>query len=120
MKEIRIAAGCKTRIIRRQLSSMASTYTFNAAPIIENGYLAGTIEIKGSDWIFPKPSKKVPLEASNIVTVGVWETFFAVYIIPEVDVLITLPSESFGIWLWLIVLVAAVVVVIAITLILIT
>ena len=53
MKEIQIAAGCKTRIIRRQFSSLAMTYTLDAVPMIQNDDLAGTVEIKGSDWIFP-------------------------------------------------------------------
>lgn len=109
MKELRMAAGCKTRIIHRQFSSLVTTYTFDAAPAIEGGYLAGTVEIRGSSWIFPKSATQMPLQSQNTVTAGYWDTFFAVYVIPEVDVVITLPSKSFGSWLWLILLMAVVV-----------
>ncbi len=117
MKEIQIAAGCKTRIIRRQFSSLATTYTFEAVPV--SGDLAGTVEIKGSDWIFPKSAKRVPLQPSNRVTAGVWDTFFSVYVIPEVDVVVTLPSKSLNSLPWLLGLLL-VVIVVAITLFLLT
>lgn len=102
MKEIQIAAGRKTRIIRRRFSSLAMTYTFDAFPMRQDTYLTGTVEIKGSDWIFPKPAKRMPLQSSNTVMAGVWDTFFSVYVIPEVDVVITMPSKSFGGLPWVI------------------
>ncbi|MEL6131341.1 MAG: hypothetical protein AAFR24_15575 [Cyanobacteria bacterium J06627_3] len=102
MQEIQIAAGCKTRIIRRQFSSLVTTYTFDVAPVIQNNHLAGTVEIKGSNWIFPKPVQRMPLQPSNVVTAGFWDTFFSVYVFPEVDVVISLPSKSFGGPLWVI------------------
>ncbi len=119
MKAIQIAAGCKTRIIRRQFSSLATTYMFDVVPASPNDNLAGTMEIKGSDWIFPKPVKRVPLQPSNRVTAGVWDTFFSVYVIPEVDVVVTLPSKSLGSLPWLLGLLL-VVIVVAITLFLLT
>lgn len=109
MKEIQIAAGHKTRIIRRQFSSLATTYTFEVVPANPNDGLVGTLEVKGSDWIFPKAAKRVPLQPNNRVTAGVWDTFFSVYVIPEVDVVVTLPSKSWGSLLWLIGLVVVVI-----------
>lgn len=121
MKEMQIADGYKMRIIQRQFSSLAVTYTFDAVPMIQDGYLAGIVEIKGSHWIFPKPIQRVALQPSNTVTAGVWDTFFSVYVIPEVDVVISLPSKSIGGWLWRIGLsVVGIVVVVAIALILLT
>ena len=117
MKEIQIPAGCKTRIIRRQFSSLAMTYTFDAVPTHQDTYLTGTVEIKGSNWIFSKPVKRIPLQLSNTVMAGVWDTFFSVYVIPEVDVVITVPSKSFGKWLWV---VGMAVVVVAIAVLLLT
>ncbi|MEO0987330.1 MAG: hypothetical protein AAFY20_17520 [Cyanobacteria bacterium J06639_14] len=108
MREIQIAAGYKTRIIRRQFSSLATSYTFNVVPATQNSHLVGTVEIKGSNWIFPKSIQRVPLKPINTVTAGVWDTFFSVYVIPEVDVVISLPSKSFGGRLWLIGLVVVV------------
>lgn len=119
MKEIQITAGCKTRIIRRQFSSLSTVYTFKVIPTIQDSYLAGTVEIKGSDWIFPKPAQRIPLQSSNTVVAGVWDTFFSVYVLPEVDVVVTMPSKSFGGLLWLMGL-ALVVVVVAIALFLFT
>lgn len=102
MQEIQIAAGCKTRIIRRQFSSLVTTYAFDVTPVIQHSHLAGIVEIKGSNWIFPKPVQRVPLQPSNVVTAGVWDTFFSVYVFPEVDVVISLPSKSLGGLLWVI------------------
>ena len=102
MREIQIAAGCKTRIIRRQFSSLVTTYTFDVAPVIQTNHLVGTVEIKGSNWIFPKPVQRMPLQPSNLVTAGFWDTLFSVYVFPEVDVVISLPSKSFGGLLWVI------------------
>lgn len=109
MQKLQIAAGCKRQIVRRQFSSLVTTYTFDAAPILPNSYLTGTVEIKGSNWIFPKSIERVPLQPSNTVTAGVWDTFFSIYVIPEIDVVISLPSKSFGGLLWLIGLVVFVV-----------
>ena len=117
MKEIQIAAGCKTRIIRRRFSSLATTYTFAAVPTHQGTSLTGTVEIKGSNWIFPKSVKRIPLQSSNTVMAGVWDTFFSVDVIPEVDVVITVPSKSFGKWLWV---VGLIVVVVAIAVLLLT
>ena len=101
MKEIQIAAGSRTRIIQRQFSSLKVTYTFTASPMGQDSHLAGTVEIKGSDWILPKPLQRLPLKPTNTVTAGVWDTFFSVYVIPEVDVVISLPSKSMGSLSWL-------------------
>ncbi|MEM7770496.1 MAG: hypothetical protein AAF327_08300 [Cyanobacteria bacterium P01_A01_bin.37] len=121
MKEIQIAAGCKTRIIQRQFSSLAMTYTFDAVPMSQDNYLAGTVEIKGSTWIFPKPIQRVPLKPSNTVTAGFWDTFFSVDVIPEVNVVISLPSKSVEGWFLRIGLgVVGIVVIVAIALILLT
>lgn len=111
MKEIQIAAGCRTRIIQRRFSSLAMTYTFNAAPVAQDEDVAGMVEVKGSDWIFPKPVKQVPLKRSNTVEAGGWDTFFSVYVTPESDVYISLSSRSLGRGLWLVGAVMAVVVI---------
>lgn len=111
MREISIAAGCKRRIIRRRFSSLATTYQFNAASTAPDRPLAGTVEIKGSTWIFPKPAQRVPLQASHTVTAGVWDTFFSVDVIPEVDAVISLPSRSWPGVGWVLGLVAAIAIV---------
>ncbi|MGF1600768.1 MAG: hypothetical protein ACFCU8_01905 [Thermosynechococcaceae cyanobacterium] len=119
MKTVTIKAGDKTRIIHRQFSSLTTIYSFEATPTMQDGYLAGTIVVKGSDWIFSKPSKTMPLQACNTATAGIWDTFFSVYVIPEVDVVITLPSKRLRYLPWLILLVG-IVIGVAIALILLT
>ena len=119
MKEIQIAAGSRTRIVRRQFSSLETAYSFDAVPTIQGDRLAGMVEIAGSNWIFPKQIQRVPLQPSNSVTAGAWDTFFSVYVTPEVDVVISLPAKSFGGLLWIVgVAVAALVVAVAILLLL--
>lgn len=117
MKHIQVAAGCKTRIIQRRFSSLATTYTFDAVPLIQGGDLVGIVEVQGSAWIFPKDPKSIPLQSHNRVTAGIWDTFFSVYVIPEADVVISLPSRSIGGLMWIIGLVGiASVVIVAIAL----
>ena len=102
MKSIRVAAGCKTRIIRRQFSSLVTTYTFDVIPTIPDSDLVGIVEVQGSDWIFPKSPQRMPLQSRNRVTAGMWDTFFSVYVISDVDVVISLPSRAIGGLWWII------------------
>ena len=117
MKRIQVPAGCKTRIIRRRFSSLMMTYIFDAAPTIQDDDLMGTVEVRGADWIFPKSPQRMPLQSRNTVTAGIWDTFFSVYVIPDVDVVISLPSRAVKGLPWIIGLVAiAIVVIVAIAL----
>ena len=86
MKIIEVKAGERKRIIRRLSSSMQKTYHFAAEPLVEGQALSGTIEVKGSRWIFPKPMIKQKLEENNSVEKGVWDTIYSVYVIPECDI----------------------------------
>jgi len=85
MKIIEVKAGERKRIIRRLSSSMQKTYHFAAEPVTEGEVLSGTIEVKGSRWIFPKAPVIQKLEENNTVEKGMWDTIYSVYVIPECD-----------------------------------
>jgi len=56
--------------------------------------VSGTVEVKGSNWIFPKPPVIVDLETDNAVDKGTWDTFFEVTVIPDTDVRIAMEERS--------------------------
>lgn len=86
MKIIEVKAGERKRIIRRLSSSMQKTYHFAVEPAVEGEVLSGTVEIKGSRWIFPKAPVMLKLEENNTVEKGIWDTIYSVYVIPDCDV----------------------------------
>lgn len=94
MKVIEIKAGERRRIKRVRLSSIAMTYRFRAEPLEGNSEVSGTVEVKGSNWIFPKPPVTVALEAENTVEKGTWDTFFTVTVVPDRDVRIVMEERS--------------------------
>lgn len=86
MKIIEVKAGERKRIVRSLSNSMQKTYNFAAEPVADGQVLSGTIEVKGSRWIFPKAPYMQKLEENNSVEKGVWDTIYSVYVIPECDV----------------------------------
>ncbi len=95
MATIKIKAGERARIIRRFSSSIVATYKFSADPVDSCDDLSGNVEVKGSRWLFPKPAETQKLGRQNSVNKGMWDTFYSIYVVPDVDVYITLPK--FGI-----------------------
>ncbi|VAW04489.1 hypothetical protein MNBD_ACTINO01-2365 [hydrothermal vent metagenome] len=94
MKVIEVKAGERRRIKRARLSSVAMTYRFRAEPLVGDGEVSGTVEVKGSNWIFPKPPVIVDLETDNAVDKGTWDTFFEVTVVPDGDVRIVMEERS--------------------------
>jgi len=94
VKVVEIKAGERCRIKRARLSSVAMTYRFRAEPLEGNGEVSGTVEVKGSNWIFPKPPVIVDLETDNAVDKGTWDTFFEVTVVPDGDVRIVMEERS--------------------------
>lgn len=89
MKQIHAAAGQRVAVIRRAFSSMPVDYQFSARAVIPGETLGGIVEIRKSRWIFPGAPVKLPLQASNVVSAGLWNTFVSVDVIPEVNAVIT-------------------------------
>lgn len=93
MKTIAIKANQRKKIISKFSNSMTTSYSFSAdSP--QNQKISGQVEIKGSNWIFSKPATFQPLEADNLVSKGMWDTFYKVYVTPEHDVQITLKASA--------------------------
>lgn len=90
VKTIQAKAGQPTKILSRFSNSITTTYSFSAAPTGGEDAPSGTVEVKGSNWIFPKLSTTQPLEAENSVTKSAWDVFFSVHVTPDQDVTIQL------------------------------
>lgn len=89
MAEINAAAGRRIAIIRRALSSVPMDYVFSATAATPGAPVSGTVEIRKSHWIIPGSPTTIPLQQSNVVSAGLWNTFMSVDVIPAVDVVIT-------------------------------
>lgn len=108
MTTIEIKAGERKRIIRRFSNSLQATYQFAAEPVGGNP-VSGTVEVKGSKWIFPKPAASQPLKPDNSVEKGMWDSFFSVHVIPDSDVKITLQGARYPrLWIYLLIVLAIV------------
>lgn len=81
-----------------------------SASALGGGKPEGEIEIRGSNWIFPKPPVTQPLEADNVIHAGFWDTFFAVTVIAHGAIEITTPKRHAPINRWIIGSMAAIVV----------
>ncbi len=92
MKVTEIEAGERRRIIRVFSSSVATTYRFRAEPL--EGTVSGTVEVKGSNWIFPKPAVSQELAEDNTVEKGAWDTLFSVTVVPDGDVRVITEGRS--------------------------
>ena len=105
MKSIEIKAGQRTRIISKFSGSIPTDFKFSAAATNGSSTVSGRVEVKGSNWIFPKPAISQPLSQDNLVRKGAWDSFFNVYITPDVDVRIEVPKSSM-ILHWIIIVLA--------------
>ena len=93
MKTVIIKANQRKKIISKFSNSIATSYSFSAENPNTQQF-SGQIEIKGSNWIFPKPSVYQPLKADNLVSKGMWDTFFNVYVTPDRDIQITMKPST--------------------------
>ena len=118
-KTVRILNGEKAKLYTRNLSSIPTSYHFQAIALNDKT-LDGTIEVKGSRWIFPTPPLTKPLQANNSVKAGFWDTFFSVSVIAHCDMDVVIPNNNSGSIRWSIWLVLITLVVIAASTILLT
>lgn len=92
----------RKRIISRFSSSIQATYRFSVEPSVPGADVSGIVEVKGSNWIFPKPAVQQALARDNSVDKGMWDTFYSVTVIPDCDIRINLEgSSSSKIWLYI-------------------
>lgn len=119
MATIEIKAGERKRIIRKFSSSIVATYEFSAEPVNSTDTLSGTVEVKGSRWLFSKPAETQDLQQQNSVHKGMWDTLYSVYVVPGVDINITLPASRIG-PLWMYITIAVFIIILAVGLLIIT
>lgn len=100
MKTIQAKAEQATKILGKFSNSIPTTYNFSASAVTGENAPSGSIEVKGSNWIFPKPSTIQPLTANNTVAKSMWDVFFSVYVTPDQDVSIELEGGKMK-WLLL-------------------
>ncbi|MEE9313946.1 MAG: hypothetical protein V3V02_04785 [Rhizobiaceae bacterium] len=89
MKPIEIKAGKRTRILRTFSNSLAMRYRFSAKPLKKDDKISGKVEVKGSNWLFPRKAIIQKLEANNQANKRAWDTFYSIYVTPECDIKIT-------------------------------
>ncbi len=105
MKVIDVKAGQKQRIISQFSNSLRQTYQFSAQPLEEGGEVSGNVEIKGSNFLFPKPARMQYLQSENEVDKGMWDTIYNVYVTPDCDVRISVHSGQVqNLWVYLIII----------------
>lgn len=100
-KTIRLNAQETATIYRRNLSSVPMDIHFDAAAL-DGGQPMGEIEIRGSQWVFPKPALMQSLQAQNTVHAGFWDTFFSIRVTAHTNIEITFPGQAFDLSRWLI------------------
>lgn len=89
MDEIHASRGQRVKVVRRSFSSVPMDYRFSAQAAVPGERLAGVVELRKSRWILPGPRTEQPLQASNVVSAGFWNTFVSVDVVPDVDAVIT-------------------------------
>lgn len=99
-KTIRLAARTAATIYRRNWSSVPTTVHFDAIAT-DGGEPMGTVEVRGSHWIFPKPMTTHPLQAQNTFHAGFWDTFFAIHVTAHTGIEVTVPGNSSSRLPWL-------------------
>jgi len=103
MKTIDVKAGERKRIIFQFSNSLPQTHKFSAKPVDPDNKIAGIIEVKGSNWLFPKADVTFDLGDVNAIDKGAWDTFYSVYVTPKTDIKITMTSSPVkNLWVYII------------------
>lgn len=91
-----VRKGERAQVLYRFSNSLDMTYRFTAEPANPGDEVGGTVEVRGSRWIFSKSPVTQPLERDNAVHKGMWDTFYAVHVEPDCDVTIIWERSSLG------------------------
>jgi hypothetical protein len=96
MAEIIAPAGERTRVFRRFSSSLIQIIRIDVAPVDGTSPVSGLLEVRGSKWLFTRPPETHPLQPTMSVRKGYWDTRYAIYVIPDVDVRVTVHRPRLG------------------------
>ena len=114
MKTLELSAGKRTRIIRNFSNSIPMSYCFTAESMTKgkNKDISGKVEVRGSNWIFPRQPLVLELNKNNVVKKRAWDSFYSIYVTPDIDTLIVFKRTRFNILTMLIPLLIGVVAII--------
>ncbi|MCF6319469.1 MAG: hypothetical protein L3J83_09375 [Proteobacteria bacterium] len=112
MKNIDVEAKERVRVIHMFSNSLPMDLGFSAISAQAGQRISGKVEVRGSNWLFPKEAVLQELGAENIVKKGMWDTFYSVYVTPDIDVSIKIEKPS-GVKIWLLLIIALIIVAIA-------
>ena len=96
MAVIQAPAGERTRVFRRFSSSLIQTIRIDVEAADGRSEVSGLLEVQGSQWLFSRPPEQHPLQASTTVRKGYWDTRYAIYVTPDVDVRVTVHRPRLG------------------------
>ena len=113
VQEIEIRAGEQKKIFSRFSSSIPETVVFDVEPVNAGESLQGMVEVRGSSIIIPRKPVAHPLEVHNEIEKGMVDSNFAIWVLPEVDVRVTMEGSASMRLFWLIIIAAMVTVAIA-------
>lgn len=100
--KIHLSPGERRKVFSRSFSSVPMDYEFEAKALHEGEKIEGTVEVQGSQWIFPKAPQRQVLQEKNTVHAGVWDTFFRVYVTSKVALELSVPKRRLSSLRWLI------------------
>lgn len=125
MKPIHAPAGQRTILKKIRQGSIPMEFDFTIEPASPGTPLKGLMEVAASHWILPQTPTQFPLESRHRIKRGMWNTFFTITIIPDVDVVVTRPEDPSSegkpsMFLWVILAIAVLLVIAAAGIILMT
>jgi hypothetical protein len=95
MAEFEVRAGERTKVFSRFSSSLVQTITIDVVSV-DGRPVSGTLEVQGSKWLFDKPAEVRPLQATQQVKKGYWDTRYAIYVTSDRDATVTVPRPRLG------------------------
>ncbi|TLD68760.1 hypothetical protein FEM03_20720 [Phragmitibacter flavus] len=79
-------AGQRTEIYKIRQGSIPMHFDFTVEPVEDGAKLSGVLEVTSSAWIIPQAPQRLPLQARHQVKRGMFNTFFTLAVIPDVEV----------------------------------
>jgi len=107
MREIEIRKGETKCLLKRQSSSIPETIEFDAEPM-HGEELSGTVEIRSFAIIVQKEPRHQPLQRLNQVEKKSTDTFFSIWVTPDVDTRILMKGSANMRMFWLLIAAAMV------------
>ena len=95
MADFDVSAGERTKVFSRFSSSLVQTITIDVESV-DGRPVSGTLEVQGSRWLFDKDPEVRPLQATQRVKKGYWDTRYAIYVTADRDAHVTVHRPRLG------------------------